>query len=308
MKKILVTGINGFVGSHLADFLLKNTETEMAGIFRWRSNKENLKRSLKYCHILDADLLDLGSLIRKIGEYKPDIIFHLAAQSYVVSSYNYPAQTINTNIMGTLNLLESIRILKLDPVIHICGSSEVYGMVKKEHVPIKEDCPFNPSSPYAVGKIGEDMVSLQYYNSYGIKTIRTRAFSHTGPRRGEVFAASAFAKQLAAIKLKLKKVHLHLYSQNNLIHCYKFENVWSWLETNLLVFQPIKMEKLHASFLAIFLSCQKPCYLLKFHPRNILLFSFYHQPCHVFPTTSSIKIIFFESGFLHIILIWFYIF
>jgi GDP-mannose 4,6-dehydratase len=204
--KILVTGINGFVGSHLVEFLQKlDNNIEIFGICRWRSNRENLYLTLKNITLLDADLLDLGSLIRIFEDNKPDIIFHLAAQSYVVSSYNYPLSTISTNTIGTANLLEAIRILKFDPIVHICGSSEVYGMVKKEYVPIKETCPFNPSSPYAVGKIGEDMVSLQYYNAHGIKTIRTRAFSHTGPRRGDVFAASSFSKQLASIRLGLQK-------------------------------------------------------------------------------------------------------
>ena len=204
--KILLSGPNGFVGSHLIEFLQKlDNNIEISGICRWRSNKENFIDAKQNFQLFDADLLDLGSLIRVLDYVKPDIIFHLAAQSYVVSSFNYPVQTITTNIIGTVNLLEAIRILKLDPVVHICGSSEVYGMVDKRYVPIREDCPFNPSSPYAVGKVGEDMAALQYFNSYSIRTIRTRAFSHTGPRRGEVFAASAFAKQLAAIKLRLQE-------------------------------------------------------------------------------------------------------
>jgi GDP-mannose 4,6-dehydratase len=204
--RVLLTGVNGFVGSHLVDYIQKmDNHIEIFGICRWRSNKENFEDAKQDFTLIDADLLDLGSIIRALESIKPDLIFHLAAQSYVVSSFNYPAQTITTNIIGTLNLLEAIRILKQDPIVHVCGSSEVYGMVDKKYVPIREDCPFGPSSPYAVGKVGEDMVALQYFNTYGIKTIRTRAFSHTGPRRGEVFAASAFAKQLAAIKVGLQK-------------------------------------------------------------------------------------------------------
>jgi GDP-D-mannose dehydratase len=187
MPKILITGPNGFVGSHLIEFLQKlDNKIEISGICRWRSNKENFVEAGQDFQLFDADLLDLGSLIRVLEQIKPDIIFHLAAQSYVVSSFNYPVQTITTNIIGTVNLLEAIRILKLDPIVHICGSSEVYGMVDKKYVPIREDCPFNPSSPYAVGKVGEDMVALQYFNSYGHKTIRTRAFSHSCSRRTPV--------------------------------------------------------------------------------------------------------------------------
>ena len=204
--KVVLTGGNGFVGSHLLEFIQKlDKSIKIFILCRWRSNKENFADTKQNFTLIDADLLDLGSMIRALDHIKPDIIFHLAAQSYVVSSFNYPIQTVTTNIIGTYNLLEAVRILKQDPIIHVCGSSEVYGMVDKKNVPIREDCPFNPSSPYAVGKVGEDMAALQYFNSYGIKTIRTRAFSHTGPRRGEVFAASAFAKQLAAIKLGLQE-------------------------------------------------------------------------------------------------------
>jgi GDP-mannose 4,6-dehydratase len=150
-----------------------------------------------------GDLADLSSLIGILKEINPVFIFHLAAQSYVLTSFNAPVDTLHTNIIGTTNLLEAVRINGIDPIIHICSSSEVYGQVRKEDVPIKEDCPLRPASPYAVGKVGEDMVSFQYWLSYGIKTIRTRMFSHTGPRRGEVFALSNFAKQVAAIEAGL---------------------------------------------------------------------------------------------------------
>jgi len=135
-----------------------------------------------------------------LQEIKPDVIFHLAAQSFVPTSFNAPVDTLQTNIIGTTNLLEAVRITGIDPVIHICSSSEVYGQVREDEVPIKEDCPLRPSSPYAVGKVGEDMIAYQYWLSYGIKTIRTRMFTHTGPRRGKVFVVSAFARQIALIE------------------------------------------------------------------------------------------------------------
>jgi GDP-mannose 4,6-dehydratase len=203
--KIFITGITGFVGSHLIEYLQKlDNSIEISGLCRWRSNRENFKNIDPSFTLLEGDLLDIGSLIRILDQVKPDIIFHLGAQSYVLSSFKNPVQTILNNTVGTLNLLEAIRILKQDPVVHICSTSEVYGTVDQKYIPIREDCPLNPSSPYAVGKVGADMAALQYYHSYGIKTIRTRAFSHTGPRRGDVFAASAFSKQLAAIKLGLQ--------------------------------------------------------------------------------------------------------
>jgi GDP-mannose 4,6-dehydratase len=122
-------------------------------------------------------------------------------------SFVAPVATLQANVIGTANLLEAVRQLKADsgydPVIHICSSSEVYGQVKEDEVPIKEDNPFRPASPYAVSKVGEDMLAFQYWLSWKVKTIRTRMFTHTGPRRGEVFVTSNFAKQVAAIEAKL---------------------------------------------------------------------------------------------------------
>lgn len=202
--RVLITGITGFVGSHLAEYILSlNGKHDIYGLCRWRSPRDNLANFYDKVTLLEADLCDLGALIRQVGTVKPDVIFHLAAQSYVLTSFNSPIHTMWTNTIGTTNLLEAIRITGIDPVVHICSSSEVYGQVREEDVPIKETCPFRPASPYAVGKIGEDMVSLQYWLSYGIKTIRTRMFTHTGPRRGDVFCVSAFAKQIAAAELGL---------------------------------------------------------------------------------------------------------
>jgi len=202
---ILITGITGFVGSHLAEYILNlNEKHEIYGICRWRSPKDNLVNIYDKVSLFEADLSDLSALIRNIKTVRPDIIFHLAAQSYVLASFNSPIHTLWTNVIGTTNLLEAVRILGVDPVIHICSSSEVYGQVTEADVPIKETCPFRPASPYAVSKVAEDMLALQYWLSYKIRTIRTRMFSHTGPRRGDVFAMSFFAKQIAAAELNLK--------------------------------------------------------------------------------------------------------
>lgn len=200
--RILITGITGFVGSHLVDYVLANhPETAIYGLVRWRSPMDNLRHLPKdKLNLHYGDLLDLGSLVRILNETSPDVIFHLAAQSYVPTSFDAPVNTLQINIIGTTNLLEAVRINAIDPVIHICSSSEVYGQVSEDEVPIKEDCPLRPSSPYAVSKVGEDMIAFQYWLSYGIKTIRTRMFTHTGPRRGEVFVVSAFARQIAAIE------------------------------------------------------------------------------------------------------------
>jgi len=208
IDKVLITGITGFVGSHLADYILANfPEVQVLGLARWRAPKDNIMHILNDITLEDGDLSDLSSLKTILSERKPDIIFHLAAQSYVPYSFLAPVATLGANVIGTCNLLEAVKELKsasdYDPIIHICSSSEVYGQVKENEVPIREDNPFRPASPYAVSKIGEDMLAFQYWLSWKIKTIRTRMFTHTGPRRGEVFVVSSFAKQIAAIEVGL---------------------------------------------------------------------------------------------------------
>lgn len=209
--RILITGITGFVGSHLAEYILNIREGyKIHGICRWRSPRDNLANIYDKVALHEADLQDISSLIYNLKEIKPDVIFHLAAQSYVLASFNSPVQTLMVNAIGTTNLLEAIRILALDPVIHICSSSEVYGQVAKDDIPIKESCPFRPASPYAVSKVAEDMIALQYWLSYKMRTIRTRMFTHTGPKRGDVFAMSFFAKQIAAGELGLNEPVVHV--------------------------------------------------------------------------------------------------
>jgi len=207
--KVLITGITGFVGSHLADYILAEQKgVEIVGLVRWRSPADNIRHIQDKLDLGFGDLLDLASLNTLLVKYKPEIIFHLAAQSYVDFSFIAPVNTLENNIIGTANLLEAVRMLKnssgYDPVIHICSSSEVYGQVREEDIPITENTPLRPASPYAVSKVGEDLIAAQYWLSWKIKTIRTRMFTHTGPRRGEVFVVSNFAKQIAAIEAGLK--------------------------------------------------------------------------------------------------------
>ena len=163
--------------------------------------------SVKICKAavnnIDTTINDLNSMINALESIKPDIVFHLAAQSFVQFSFAAPAETLNTNVIGTSNLLEAIRLTKIKPKIHICSSSEVYGQVKKDEVPITESNPFRPASPYAVSKVAEDMLGYQYYLSYDMHIVRTRMFTHTGPRRGDVFAESWFAKQIAMVEKKI---------------------------------------------------------------------------------------------------------
>lgn len=215
-KRVLITGITGFVGSHLADYILENhKDVEIHGIKRWRSPLNNITHIIGRLKLHNYDLRDLSSLMHLITDVKPDIIFHLAAQSFVPTSYTAPVDTLENNIIGTTNLLEAVRFAKIDPVIHICSSSEVYGQVEEKDVPIKEDCPFRPASPYAVSKVGEDMIAYMYYKAYKLKTIRTRMFTHTGPRRGDVFVTSSFAKQIARIEKGLQEPEIKVGNLNS---------------------------------------------------------------------------------------------
>jgi GDP-mannose 4,6-dehydratase len=203
--KILITGITGMVGSHMVDYIIEqHPEHDIHGLLRWRSPLDNIAHAMPFLTLHHGDLRDLNSLVDVLDAAKPDWIYHLAAQSYVPFSFTAPAETLETNIIGTTNLLDAMRITSSDAKVHICSSSEVYGQVQKDEVPITENNPFRPASPYAVSKIGEDMIASQYFLSYGIRTVRTRMFTHTGPRRGDVFAESTFAKQIAEIEVGLR--------------------------------------------------------------------------------------------------------
>jgi len=207
--KTLITGMTGMVGSHLADYLLDNTDWEIYGVQRWRSPVDNIAHLLDRINRKDrlfvryGDLNDQTSLITVLDEVKPDYIFHLAAQSYPQTSFTAPIDTLNTNVLGTARLLESVRLLKQNPVIHICASSEVFGRVSKDKVPIDEECSFNPASPYAISKAGTDLLGRYYAEAYNMKVMTTRMFTHTGPRRGDVFHESTFAKQIAMAEVNL---------------------------------------------------------------------------------------------------------
>ncbi len=198
--RVLITGITGFAGSHLADFALDQEGVEVYGIRRWRSPTENIDHLVDQLNIVECDLRDAASVTSMIDRIRPDRIFHLAAQSYVPTSWHAPAESLETNIMGQLNVFEALRQTGCDARIHIAGSSEEYGLVYRDEVPITEANPLRPLSPYAVSKVTQDLLAYQYFRSYGTHTIRTRGFNHTGPRRGEVFVVSNFAKQIALIE------------------------------------------------------------------------------------------------------------
>src|SRR5215216_229727 len=219
-------------GSFLAEYLAAHhPDVEVYGTFRWRSKLDNLQQlrhegllnvldegqritdqpSLRRfvkrgkVTVIDCELQD-GSAVRGvIRAVQPDRIFHLAAQSFVPTSWTAPAATLTNNITSQVNLFEAVREAKLDPIIHVAGSSEEYGLVYPDEAPILESNPLRPLSPYAVSKVGQETLAIQYFRSYGIKCIVTRGFNHTGPRRGQVFATSSFAKQIAEIEAGFRK-------------------------------------------------------------------------------------------------------
>lgn len=206
MKKILLTGANGFVGSHFIEYILDNhPDYIICAMHRAHtSSMENVKHiKSERVKWIECDLLDTHSVDKLFEESPFEKIFHLAAQSFVPASYNAPAHTVNVNINGTINLLEAVKKYDPEAVVVVVSSSEVYG--HQTNPPTKETEPFDPISPYAFSKCGQDLVASMYHKIYGLKTIITRAFTHTGARRGDVFFMSAFAKQIARIEAGLQE-------------------------------------------------------------------------------------------------------
>lgn len=211
IKKALITGVSGSGGSYLADYIAENhPEVELHGISRWHStsSNKNLDKSIRKITMHECDLTDLSSVILALKNSRPDAVFHLASYANVRASFTTPLSVLNNNITGTANLFEAVRIAEIDPIIQLCSTSEVYGQVDPKNVPIKEDCPLKPSSPYAVSKVTQDLLGYTYFRSYKMKIIRTRMFAYLNPRRTDLFA-TAFAKQVARIEAGLQKELLH---------------------------------------------------------------------------------------------------
>jgi len=200
MKKILITGASGFVGNHLIELLLKE-DNQIFGTYLTDKSKETLSRFGDKLKLTQIDLSDEVKVFSLIEEIKPDLIFHLAASTSPAESFNDPKGTIVNNITVELNILEALRKINLTETrVLITSSADIYGKVKKEDLPINENCPLNPTSPYAVSKIAQDFLALQYFNAHSIKTIRARAFNHVGPGQAPAFVVSAFAKKIAEIE------------------------------------------------------------------------------------------------------------
>ena len=211
IKRVLITGIAGSGGSYLAEYIVRDhPEIEVHGISRWHSTaaNDNLSRIRDRVTVHEADLTDFSSVLAVLREVEPDAIFHLAAHANVLASFITPNTVLRNNILGTSNLFEAIRLARIDPVIQLCSTSEVYGQVDPKYVPIKEDTPMQPASPYAVSKATQDLLGWTYFISYKMHIIRTRMFAYLNPRRTDLFATS-FAKQVAWIERGLQKELVH---------------------------------------------------------------------------------------------------
>jgi len=204
MRRVLVTGVTGFAGSHLVDFLLAQGGYDIYGIQRWRSRTENIEHFAGRITLLECDLRDATSTRDTLERVRPDWIFHLAAQSFVPTSWIAPTESLTTNVLAQVNIFEAVRHMGLKCRIQLACSSEEYGMVYPDEVPIRETNPLRPLSPYAVSKVAQDMLGYQYWMSFKVDSVRTRGFNHEGPRRGPVFVASDFAKQIADIEKGVK--------------------------------------------------------------------------------------------------------
>jgi GDP-4-dehydro-6-deoxy-D-mannose reductase len=207
--RVLITGITGFVGSHLAEFALAQG-TQVFGSSRWRSKTENVDHLRDRVELIECDLRDLSSVQHLLETSNPDLIFHLAAQSFVHASWHAPAETMTTNIISQVNLLEALCARRSTARFLVVGSSEEYGLAFEDELPIKETNPLRPLSPYAVSKVAQDLMGYQYFMSYRLPIVRTRGFNHEGPRRGDVFATSNFARQIAEIEAGRREPVIHV--------------------------------------------------------------------------------------------------
>lgn len=212
MTRALITGITGFVGSHLAEYLLEHTDWNISGLVRWRSPLDNIQSLVPLINrgervrLVYGDLRDTISIRNAVADADADYVFHLAAQSFPGVSFKSPIETIDTNANGTIRLLDAVKehrrhqeSTRAKTWVHVCSSSEVYGRAKI--VPIAEDASFHPASPYAVSKVTADLMARHYAEAYGMNVVVSRMFTHTGPRRGDIFAESSFAKQIAMIEM-----------------------------------------------------------------------------------------------------------
>ncbi|MBA3947032.1 MAG: GDP-mannose 4,6-dehydratase [Herpetosiphonaceae bacterium] len=200
--RVLITGINGFVGGHLAEYLLSASDDEIWGLAR--SSEVRLPQLRQRVQMVAADLLYRASTEAALRRVRPDVIFHLAAQAHVPTSFADPGTTLTSNLLAELHVLEGVRVIGCDPIILVVCTADEYGAVRPEDLPINEDTPLRPNNPYAVSKVAQDMLALQYYLAHHLRTVRVRPFNHTGPRQEPEYVLPAFARQVARIEAGLQ--------------------------------------------------------------------------------------------------------
>lgn len=199
MKKALITGVAGFAGSHLAEYLISQN-IQVSGFFHPDHSTENLKFAKDKVELVACDILNAAQVEKEIKRIDPNYLFHLAAFSSPSKSFENPRQTLENNISGQINLLEPFVKMKSKAKILVIGSADEYGNVEKKNLPINEDQPLLPASPYAVSKVAQDFLGYQYYRSHGLQIVRVRPFNHIGPRQAPIFVVPAFASQIALLE------------------------------------------------------------------------------------------------------------
>lgn len=199
-KKILITGLFGFAGNYLARLLLTQKDVKVAGTYHSQKSEGLLSDIASEFELYQLDLMDYEKVVEVLGKSKPDEIYHLAALASAAQSFEKPGLVITNNITSQLNLFEAVRVNKLNPKIMIISSAEVYGIVDPNDLPVDEETVLKPASPYAVSKIAQDYMGLQYHISYNLNIIRARPFNHIGPGQTDQFATSSFAKKIAEIE------------------------------------------------------------------------------------------------------------
>lgn len=201
--RVLITGMTGFIGSHLAEFLLKK-EVEVVGTVWDKTELKNVEPIKDKIRILDCDIRDSTRVWEIIEEVKPERIYHLAAQSFPTVSWDEPARTLETNVLGTAHIFEAVRKSELDTIVLVACSSAEYGFVSESEVPVKESHALMPLHPYGVSKVGQDLLAYQYHRNFGIKTVRARIFNTTGPRKTDD-VCSDFTSRIVRIEKGIDK-------------------------------------------------------------------------------------------------------
>jgi GDP-4-dehydro-6-deoxy-D-mannose reductase len=207
--KVAITGASGFVGGHLVEFLRREApEVTLSGIVRPHGGAAG--PTAAGLRLVEADLADPAGVNAALAELLPDAIVHLAGQSSPQQSWLDPGGTLRTNVLGIVHLVEAARRLGLAPAVLVVGSAEEYGSASARGAPLSETSPLRPSSPYAVSKVAQGLLAVECGGPAGMRVVRTRTFHHTGPGRGEAFAESSFARQIAEIEVGLRPPVIHV--------------------------------------------------------------------------------------------------